>query len=41
MEKAIMDYGMIEAGDRLLIGVSGGAEVGSGEGDQFAERGEA
>ena len=26
MEKAIMDYGMIEAGDRLLVGVSGGAD---------------
>lgn len=26
MEKAITDYGMIEAGDRLLIGVSGGAD---------------
>jgi tRNA 2-thiocytidine biosynthesis protein TtcA len=26
MEKAIMDYNMIEAGDRLLIGVSGGAD---------------
>jgi tRNA 2-thiocytidine biosynthesis protein TtcA len=26
MEKAIMDYGMIGAGDRLLVGVSGGAD---------------
>jgi tRNA 2-thiocytidine biosynthesis protein TtcA len=26
MEKAILDYGMIESGDRLLIGVSGGAD---------------
>lgn len=26
MEKAIMDYCMIEAGDRLLVGVSGGAD---------------
>jgi tRNA 2-thiocytidine biosynthesis protein TtcA len=26
MEKAIMDYGMIDAGDRLLVGVSGGAD---------------
>jgi tRNA 2-thiocytidine biosynthesis protein TtcA len=26
MEKAIMDYGMIAPGDRLLIGVSGGAD---------------
>jgi tRNA 2-thiocytidine biosynthesis protein TtcA len=26
MEKAVMDYGMIEAGDRLLVGVSGGAD---------------
>jgi len=26
MEKAAMDYGMIEAGDRLLVGVSGGSD---------------
>jgi tRNA 2-thiocytidine biosynthesis protein TtcA len=26
MEKAILDYGMIEAGDRVLIGVSGGGD---------------
>ena len=26
MEKAIMDYGMIAPGDRLLVGVSGGAD---------------
>ncbi len=26
MEKAIMDYGMIDSGDRLLVGVSGGAD---------------
>lgn len=26
MEKAVMDYGMITKGDRLLIGVSGGAD---------------
>jgi tRNA 2-thiocytidine biosynthesis protein TtcA len=26
LEKAVMDYGMIEAGDRLLVGVSGGAD---------------
>ena len=26
MEKAIMDYGMIANGDRLLVGVSGGAD---------------
>jgi tRNA 2-thiocytidine biosynthesis protein TtcA len=26
MEKAIMDYGMIASGDRLLVGVSGGAD---------------
>ena len=26
LEKAIMDYGMISEGDRLLIGVSGGAD---------------
>ena len=26
LEKAVLDYGMIEEGDRLLIGVSGGAD---------------
>ncbi len=26
MEKAILDFGMIEEGDRLLVGVSGGAD---------------
>jgi len=26
MEKAILDYGMIEKGDRILLGVSGGAD---------------
>jgi tRNA 2-thiocytidine biosynthesis protein TtcA len=26
LEKAVMDYGMIEKGDRLLIGISGGAD---------------
>ncbi|MBN1614531.1 MAG: tRNA 2-thiocytidine(32) synthetase TtcA [Deltaproteobacteria bacterium] len=26
IEKAVMDYGMIEAGDRILVGVSGGSD---------------
>ncbi len=26
LEKAVMDYGMIEEGDRVLVGVSGGAD---------------
>jgi tRNA 2-thiocytidine biosynthesis protein TtcA len=26
LEKAVLDYGMIEKGDRLLIGISGGAD---------------
>ncbi|MEQ8212414.1 MAG: hypothetical protein ABRQ35_00765 [Smithellaceae bacterium] len=26
LEKAVLDYNMIEEGDRLLIGVSGGAD---------------
>lgn len=26
LERAVMDYGMIEAGDRVLVGVSGGAD---------------
>lgn len=26
LEKAVMDYGMIEAGDRVLVGVSGGLD---------------
>ena len=26
LEKAVMDYGMISAGDRVLVGVSGGMD---------------
>ena len=26
LEKAVIDYGMIEEGDRVLVGVSGGAD---------------
>jgi len=26
LEKAVMDYGMIAAGDRVLVGVSGGMD---------------